>query len=136
MTVVTERSSGLNAAVTDGVDHARRCSPRSLVVVMVADLPRMTIADLARVLEAVACSPGPCHVADLDGAGTTLISLPPGTLFHGYFGPGSAALFRAAGYRPVEHAPEGLRADLDTLDDVRRLMPTWPLAEAAPVPVE
>lgn len=84
------------------------------VVVVNADVPRATAADVRALLAAA-----PALVAAADGT-TNALSLPAPGLFRPVYGPGSAARFERLGLRRVDLA--NLAADVDTLGDLERLV--------------
>jgi len=80
------------------------------VLVVNADLPRATAADLESLAAAA-----PALVAAADGT-TNALALTDPAAFEPLYGPGSAARFEALGLRPVDLP--NLAADVDTLADV------------------
>ena len=83
-------------------------------VVVNADLPCITPADLRALVEAM-----PALVAASDGT-TNALSLPSSELFAPLYGAGSAARFRAR-TGAVSVALPNLADDVDTMDDLARL---------------
>jgi 2-phospho-L-lactate guanylyltransferase (CobY/MobA/RfbA family) len=81
------------------------------VVVVNADLPSVTTAELEQLLEAA-----PALVAATDGT-TNALALADARDFRPLYGPGSAARFGLTGL----DLP-GLRDDVDTLDDLLRIV--------------
>ena len=81
------------------------------VAVVNADVPCVTTAELERLLEAA-----PALVAAADGT-TNALALADARDFRPLYGPGSAARFGL----PSLDLP-GLRDDVDTLDDLRRIV--------------
>jgi 2-phospho-L-lactate/phosphoenolpyruvate guanylyltransferase len=103
---------------------ASRLRPAGTLLVVTADLPRLTPADVRAVLDA----DGEVVVAPtLDGGTGALLRRPPGVIETAY-GPGSAArhlrLARAAGVRASTVRRPGLSHDLDTWDDLHHLRAT------------
>jgi 2-phospho-L-lactate guanylyltransferase len=80
------------------------------VVVVNADVPRATPADVRALLAAA-----PALVAAADGT-TNALSLPVPGIFRPVYGPGSAARFERLGLRQVDLP--NLAADVDTLSDL------------------
>lgn len=117
-TLETDPGQGLNRAAVAGLAAARDAHPNAGVVVMLADLPCVTAADVSEVLVA-AGQHSRSFVRDAEGTGTTLIAVAPGVLAEPLFGPGSAARHAAAGF--VELALPGdarIRLDVDTPADL------------------
>jgi 2-phospho-L-lactate guanylyltransferase (CobY/MobA/RfbA family) len=110
--VVANGEGGQAAAV--GAALARVDGP---ALVVNADLPCVTAADLRALLEATPAS-GTAIVAAEDGT-TNALSLADAKLFVPLYGPGSAARFLAAGAVAVELP--NLAADVDTPEDVERV---------------
>ncbi len=86
------------------------------VLVVNADLPCVTPAELAALLEAA-----PALVEAADGT-TNALSLPDPARFAPLYGPGSAARFRAHLPGIAVVALPGLADDVDTLADLERLL--------------
>jgi 2-phospho-L-lactate guanylyltransferase len=84
--------------------------PTRTVVALCADLPALRADDLAAAL--AAAPEAPAFVPDAAGTGTTAF-LAPAARFSSRFGPGSAALHRAAGAVVVGEGLRSLRADVD-----------------------
>lgn len=112
-------AGGLNQALIAGAEHATARWPGLGLAAMTADLPALSASDLEAALTAAACvTQG--FVADAAGSGTTLYTTRPGAAFSPKFGPRSRERHRRAG--AVELDPpdiDGLRTDVDTLDDLR-----------------
>ena len=106
---VDDPGAGQGAAVAAALD--RLSGP---VVVVNADLPCVTPADLRALAEAA-----PALVAASDGT-TNALSLPSPGLFAPLYGSGSAARFQAH-TGAVSVALPNLADDVDTLDDLARL---------------
>jgi len=91
------------------------------IVVVNADLPCVSAADLSR----LAAVDGVALVEARDGT-TNALALPSGDAFAPLYGPGSAARFRAhaaaLGLDVVAVSLENLVDDVDTFDDLRRLI--------------
>jgi len=114
--IVPERSrGGLNAALRYGEELLRRDTPSGLVGALQADLPALRTEDLTAALAEAAGRRA--FVADRQGTGTTLLLAGTGPL-EPRFGEGSARAHTASGATPLTIAPESLRADVDTADDL------------------
>jgi 2-phospho-L-lactate/phosphoenolpyruvate guanylyltransferase len=114
-----EPGDGLNPALAFGAAYSDEHWPGRGRAGMAADLPALDPAELGRAL-ARAAGFGQAFVADAAGTGTTLYAAGPGAAFRPRFGPGSHAAHLAAG--AVELALpglDGLRRDVDTVDDLR-----------------
>ena len=113
--VPDEPDAGLNAALAHGVATASS----GHVAALSSDLPALRGKDLAVVLEQAA-DHDQSVVADLPGAGTTLLCARSAALFAPRFGVASLAAHVAAGATDLtEIAPESVRRDVDTLDGLR-----------------
>jgi 2-phospho-L-lactate guanylyltransferase len=119
--------SGLNAAVTAGLDYAS-AQGASAAVVLPADVPLATAAEIGRIVgrDADRARARAVLVPAHDGEGTNaLLMSPPGLLLPA-FGPGSflkhlaQAVARKADVEILQ--PPGLAADVDTPRDLDRLM--------------
>jgi len=114
--IVPEPSrGGLNAALRYGEELLRRDTPSGLVGALQADLPALRTEDLTAALAEAAGRRA--FVADRQGTGTTLLLAGSGPL-EPRFGEGSARAHTASGATPLTIAPESLRADVDTADDL------------------
>ena len=107
--VVPDPGAGLNAAISRGLDIAGLESPRA---VLLGDHPALTWAELQEVLAAAAEHPL-SFVSDAEGDGTAITAAAPGVPHAPYFGAGSAAAHRSAGYWELFGAWPGLRRDVD-----------------------
>jgi 2-phospho-L-lactate/phosphoenolpyruvate guanylyltransferase len=116
--VIHDPRESLNGALAAALDVLRCHAVERSVLVLVADLPCLTEHELDSILTVVERSAQPRMIRDLTGIGTTSVSLPPGRSLSLTFGPSSANRFCAAGFVPIEDAPYGARADLDTTDDL------------------
>lgn len=113
--------AGLNPALRYGADVALARWPERGRAALAADLPALDPADLAAAL-AAAPDRGRSFVADAAGSGTTLYAAAPGTDFRPSFGPGSRYRHRGQGAAELQVAADsGLRQDVDTLDDLRKV---------------
>lgn len=117
--VVRQPPGGLNRAVT----HATADLRTGASLVVVADLPRLAIVDLTRVVDAGAHEPG-VVVAATDDGGTGALLRRPVDVIPTAYGPGSAAVHlaaaTAAGVRAVLLSSPGLAHDVDRPGDVDR----------------
>jgi 2-phospho-L-lactate guanylyltransferase len=110
-------SNDLNAALRQAAAEARRRWPDAAPVVLFADLPALTGADLRAALRDL--TPGtPAFVADAAGTGTTLYTASY-SLFDPRFGAGSRRAHLDAGALEIGGALPTLRRDVDDLDDLR-----------------
>lgn len=113
-----EPDAGLNPALVHAAEVASRAWPECGVSALTADLPALTVLDLAAALEAA----GRCSramVADADSLGTTLLTAAPGVPLNPAFGPDSRRRHLDDGVVELDLRGEtGLRCDVDTLDDL------------------
>jgi 2-phospho-L-lactate/phosphoenolpyruvate guanylyltransferase len=114
--VRTQRSPGLNGAISDGLAYAGESWPDFGVAVLQGDLPALTAEDLDAVLESAEEVPLGI-VPDADGRGTAMITGTPGMPLLPAFGEGSAARHQELGHKPIR-ASERLRRDVDTRADL------------------
>ena len=119
--VVEETIHALNSALEQGLDEVALAWPARRVVVLVSDLPHLTVRDIQWLVRQSCSQVGSGHVADMSGTGTTALLLAADHRPLMMFGPDSAQRFRSAGCAPLATAPAGLRSDLDTVDDLHRL---------------
>ena len=114
--VVADRpDSGLNPALVHGAESAR---PGDSVAAVSADLPALTPAVLARVLELAAPHPV-SFLADAAGSGTTVYAALSAADFAPAYGRGSAAGHRDAGAVPLDGTGlAAARRDVDTPEDL------------------
>lgn len=107
----------LNAAIA----HATGLVDSAASLVVVADLPELTVADLRAVVAASGTTPGVVVAPTRDG-GTGALLRRPADAVAPAFGPGSAAAHldagRRAGLRTALVASAGLAADLDRPADL------------------
>ncbi len=117
LVLIEDDPAGLSSAIELGVETASEMgAPGRGIAVLLGDLPALTPAELGVALEQ-ARRHELAMVPDAEGTGTTLITAADGAAHNPAFGPGSAALHRAAGYFPIElPADSGLRMDADTRD--------------------
>lgn len=119
---VPDPGAGLDRAVQAGVAAvaaaAVAAEPAGPVAVLLADLPAVRAEDVAAALEAAAAYPR-AFVPDRQGTGTVLLAAGDPRLLSPAFGAGSAARHSAQGHVIVGAGLERLRADVDTLEDLR-----------------
>ncbi|HSJ45080.1 MAG TPA: 2-phospho-L-lactate guanylyltransferase [Euzebyales bacterium] len=119
VTWLREPTAELNAAVAHATD--RISGDASLVVV--ADLPRLTVTDIDRVAAAGAVGPAVVVARTHDG-GTGALLRRPADVIEPAFGPASAAAHLAAGQRvgvrTVLLSTSGLVHDVDRAGDLHR----------------
>lgn len=106
----------LNGSLTQAAAEARRRWPALQPVVVCADLPGLSSADLEEVLREVTVAGA--VVPDARGDGTTVYTA-PWDRFAPAFGAGSFARHLAQGARPLP-APDGARLDVDEPEDLAR----------------
>lgn len=112
---------GLNAAVAAAA--APLTARGRAVLVLHADLPAVTGAAVsAAVTDGLRSPSGRAFVADRAGTGTTALLAGPGVDLDPRFGPGSAAAHRDSGAAELTAAAPGLRCDVDTVADLRRVL--------------
>lgn len=117
-----QRSRGLNAGLREARDEALAAGATAMLILPI-DLPNVTPAAVAMVLETLRDEPGPlvALVPDRHGRGTNALLLAPPDIIDLHFGGDSRAAHvaaaRAAGARVVE-LDGPLRQDLDTPDDL------------------
>jgi 2-phospho-L-lactate guanylyltransferase len=108
---------GLNEGIAEAARMMADRWPADGVAALVGDLPALRADDLAAALAEAAAHPR-AFVADAAGTGTTLVTARPGVSLRPAFGPGSAV--RHAADAVAIDARPGLRADVDTVDDLAR----------------
>jgi len=122
VSVLRQQTTGLNPALDEARADARLHGAEAALVLH-ADLPHLTAAEITAMVGLLPVSPAVVIAPDYTGSGTNaLLTAPPNAIsFH--FGPGSflrhiaAAEQRGLPYR-IAHAP-GIAGDVDTPDDVR-----------------
>ena len=122
-TLVVQRGMGLNAGLEQARDAAR-AEGIEVLGVLHGDLPNLTDADVASLLQPVAEQPGVAIAPDRAGKGTNGLALSPIDAIGFRFGPGSFAAHREEALRAglpasVVERP-GLAFDLDTPADLAR----------------
>ena len=117
VTVRTQRLTGLNNAIGEGLRYAQESWPDYGQAVLLGDLPAMTTEDLDRTLELAEEVPLGL-VPDAAGTGSVMITGQPGLPLLPAFGPGSANRHRDLGHRLLR-ASDRLRRDVDTPEDLR-----------------
>jgi 2-phospho-L-lactate guanylyltransferase len=126
---IADAGLDLNAAL-DVAARQLTATGSSRMLILAADLPFVTPADIEALIEA-----GEAHpvviAPDLARSGTNALLLAPPLLLEPHFGTGSFAAHtraaRAAGLEPRIVQRDGLARDIDTPQDLQRLM----CAEAA-----
>ena len=118
-TAVADPGHGQGSAVAAGLDAAVRAGGATPFLVVNADLPCATVRDLFTLAGAVPDG-GLAFVAAADGT-TNALALATPELFAPVYGPGSAQRFAALGESRALDL-ENLRDDVDTLDDLERLL--------------
>lgn len=107
--------AGLNAALA----HGAAVAPTSRVAALSSDLPSLKGDDLSLVLTE-AGRHDQAVIADVAGTGTTLLCAGRGDLFVPRFGVASRAAHVAGGAVDLTTvAPESIRRDVDSVDDLR-----------------
>ncbi|MGB8694152.1 MAG: 2-phospho-L-lactate guanylyltransferase [Steroidobacteraceae bacterium] len=123
VTVLEDAGGGLNAAL-DAARQALVAQGARELVVLPADLPFVTVADIDALVESGRRA-GFALAGDLAGTGTNALYIAPPAPFRFQFGPGSRLrhLDEAArlGRHPELVRAAGLEFDLDIADDVARL---------------
>lgn len=120
--LVEPRPLGMNRAAELGRRHALAQTPGAPLAAMVADLPYVRPGDIDRVV-AEFCEMGqPLFVADRMGSGTTFLIHGSDQALGFGFGLRSAVMHGRLGYRESLAAPSGLRTDLDSREDLARLV--------------
>ena len=112
------RPLGMNHAAAIGRRQALRARPGAPVAVLVADLPCLRPSDIDVAIQDFHLHKRPTYVADHHGMGTTFLIHGPQRQPGIAFGHDSAAMHRRLGYQAARTARFGLRADLDTLEDL------------------
>lgn len=113
--VVPDGATGLNESLVQAAAEAVRRWPAARPVALLADLPCLTPADLAPVIEAL--PEGESFVRDHQGTGTTLYAGET-ERFQPRFGPGSAAAHLAGGAAEIIVPAPTVRLDVDDLADL------------------
>ena len=115
-----ERRPELNAAVRQAAEFAKR-KGASGIVVLHADLPRLSAKDVACVMGAIARQRGVALAPDRELSGTNALGLRPPGQFRFRFGPGSFKKHRSEARRMRAHIRvvqrPGLADDVDTPKD-------------------
>jgi 2-phospho-L-lactate guanylyltransferase len=109
--------AGLNDALRFGADVVAGLSRRRAV--LAGDLPALRPGELSAALRGVRRR---SYVPDADGTGTVLLAAPAGTALDPRFGVGSAAAHAASGARTLAADWPGLRHDVDTAQDLARVL--------------
>jgi 2-phospho-L-lactate/phosphoenolpyruvate guanylyltransferase len=120
--VAPDPGGGLNAAMRFGADEV--VGRAGFRAVLTGDIPALQPYELSTAL--LAAGPGRSFVPDAATTGTVLLTAAPRSLLAPRFGPGSAAAHRASGAAELGGAWPGLRQDVDTADDLRRVLDLGP----------
>ena len=115
-------SEDLNGSLRLAAAEAVRRWPGLRPVALCGDLPALRPRDLDAALSAASAAGGACFVADAAGTGTTLYSAPVADFAPSY-GVDSARLHAASGARALDGELVSLRHDVDTLEDLRAVVP-------------
>jgi 2-phospho-L-lactate guanylyltransferase len=119
-TGLVEEAPGLNAALTQATDFARKQGAGG-VLVLPADLPRLTAEDIRAVIELGARAPAVVIAPCRHETGTNALLVRPPGLVPFAFGPGSfaahCAAAGAAGVPPRVYRSPTIALDLDTPED-------------------
>ena len=112
-------ADGLNAALEHGAAYSQVRWPERGRAALAGDLPALRPAELAAAL--AAAGNRSAFVPDAEGTGTTLYAAPPGAEFRPEFGLASRDRHLAAGAKELDLGDlgQGLRRDVDTIDDLR-----------------
>ena len=111
--------AGLNPALQHGAREALAIDPSVSVAALASDLPALRPDALMLALAAAGEHPI-VVVADAEGSGTTLLAAHDSTRFAPRFGARSRQAHVADGAVDVtEVAPDAVRRDVDTVDDLR-----------------
>ncbi|MGH3497219.1 MAG: 2-phospho-L-lactate guanylyltransferase [Nocardioidaceae bacterium] len=117
-TVLDDPGTGLNDAVRHGIGWVRERHPRAAILVVTSDLPALRSVDVNVLLKAAEDHVDGA-VPDLEGRGTTALTLRPGSSLLPAFGEGSWRRHLRAGADPLDGAASPrLRRDVDTLEHV------------------
>jgi 2-phospho-L-lactate guanylyltransferase len=123
VTTIHDRGQGLNAAIQQGMEWVQ-ASGADLLLVIPADLPLLSTADIHALIAAVPTSQG-IVLAPSKGGGTGALALRPPTAIQPAFGPDSAkhhlARSKAAGLEVRTIERPGLSLDLDDPADLMLL---------------
>lgn len=114
----TPETRGLNSAVATGVSWARSQAAEQPVAVVPADLPAITSAALAEVLE-LASEHERSFVPDMTGEGTTVLCAKRPSMLSSAYGDRSAARHVQQGATPIAQVDRRARQDVDDLDGLR-----------------
>ncbi|MFF5293477.1 2-phospho-L-lactate guanylyltransferase [Paractinoplanes globisporus] len=107
----------LNGAMRFGADEVAGLG--RFRAVLAGDLPALRPGQLD---EALGAALGRSFVADAAGTGTVLLAVPPGEPLDPRFGIGSASAHATSGATPLTGDWPGLRQDVDTPDDLARVL--------------
>jgi 2-phospho-L-lactate guanylyltransferase len=123
--VLRERGRGkgdnLNQAIRQALLWLGRRHPDEPVAVVPSDLPSLTSQTVDEAL-VLAQNHESCFVADSAGSGTTLLAAASPRLLTPAYGHGSAAAHRAAGATELTTVNPRLKADVDVIGDLARVV--------------
>jgi 2-phospho-L-lactate guanylyltransferase len=140
LTPLPQTSAGLNAALSEATDWARKQQPPyDALLALHADLPLITAPDVRTLMEQLAPPPQDAGevivVGDRHNLGTTALLMRPVGAAPFHFGDQSFTRHlvagEARGLRTVAHAAHALAFDLDTPADIAALVAWHPLIFAA-----
>ena len=114
-------SDDLNGSLALGAAELLRRSPGLRPAAVFADLPALRPAELAAALEDAA-EDRMSFVADAAGTGTTTVAAPSLELFRPAFGPDSRQAHVRAGAFEISRDVPGLRQDVDTPQDLTKVL--------------
>ncbi len=113
-----EPDAGLNPALRHAQAFVRSTFGDAPIAVLSGDLPALRTGELGVALQR-ARHLDRAHLADADGAGTTLLTATPGADLQPRFGVGSSDAHVSTGaHRLPEHGLDSLRRDVDTPADL------------------
>ncbi|WP_433297120.1 2-phospho-L-lactate guanylyltransferase [Actinoplanes sp. CA-030573] len=113
-------AADLNAAMRFGADEVAGLG--RFRAVLAGDLPALRPSHLEEALARAAAGDRRGFVADAAGSGTVLLAAPPGVPLDPHFGIGSAGAHAASGAIALAGDWPGLRQDVDTPADLRRVL--------------
>jgi 2-phospho-L-lactate guanylyltransferase len=124
LVIPDEPRSGLSDALEYGASIAAERWPGDGVFSFASDVPAVTAEALSAVLGAMSRgTPDRIVVADVNGTGTVLLAARPGVALAPQFEGESRAAHVAGGAVDVsDHASPGLRQDVDTEDDLEKVL--------------
>ena len=124
-TFLQEDAVGLSNAVRQGADHMMANGERSVLMIP-GDVPLASAAEIDQLIGQHTRRPAASLVPDSEGVGTNAIAVSPPDLISFAFGEGSFQAHHAAAKATGVHVNivklPGLALDIDTPDDLRRLI--------------